>query len=155
MRKTIKFVECKSDVPIVKFILGNGDTAYAIVDTGSETTLFDFDLLLGEHRSEFPLKKTRKKINFVGIQNDTESPLIKTHPTIRFLDEEDDKRYLYIKIDDAIFIGMRNLTQHIKDQYGTDMTISAILGSDVLSKMNAVVKYNTKELVIDYDLSSQ
>lgn len=155
MRKIIKFVDCKSDVPIVKFVLGNGDTAYAVVDTGSETTLFDFDLLLGEHKSEFPLKKTKKKINFVGIQNDTETPLIKTHPTIRFLDEEDTNKYLYVKIEDAIFISMRNLTQHIKDQYDTDMTISAILGSDLLSRLNAEINYNTKEVVIDYDLSSQ
>ncbi len=155
MRKIIKFVNCKSDVPIVKFILGNGDTAYAIVDTGSETTLFDFDLLLGEHKSDFPLKKTRKKINFVGIQNDTETPLIKTYPTIRFLDTENDKKYLYVKIEDAVFISMRNLTQHLKDQYDTNITISAILGSDLLTKLNAEINYNTKEITIDYDLSSQ
>ena len=155
MRKIIKFVDCKSDVPIVKFILGNGDTAYAVVDTGSETTLFDFDLLIEGHKSEFPLKKTKKKINFVGIQNDTETPLIKTYPTIKFLDGEDTNKYLYVKIEDAIFISMKNLTQHIKDQYDTDMTISAILGSDLLSRLNAEINYNTKEVVIDYDLSSQ
>ena len=152
VRKIIRFVDCKSDVPIVEFILGNGDSAYAVVDTGSETTLFDFNLILGEHKLEFPLKKTKNKINFVGVQQDTEVPLVKTSPTIRFIDADNNNGYLYVKIDDAIFISMANLTQHMKDQYGVDMAISAILGSDMLSKLNAEVNYQKKEMIIDYDI---
>lgn len=155
VRKIIPFVDCKSEVPIVKFVFDNGDGAFAVVDTGSETTLFDFGLLFSNHKSEFPLKKTRKKINFVGIQNEAETPLIKTSPILKFPDSDNDTGYLHIEVKDAIFIGLANLTQHIKDQYDTDMPISAIFGSDMLSRLNATINYNTKEVVIDYDISSQ
>lgn len=155
VRKIIKFVDCKSEVPIVEFILGNGEPAYAVVDSGSEITLFDYSLVLGEHKSEFPIKKTRNKMTFVGIQKDTETPVVKTTPTLRFLDSDDESKYLYVKVDDGMFISLKNLTEHLKDQYGTDMTVSAIIGSDVLNRLNAEVNYKNKEMIIDYDLSCQ
>lgn len=155
VRKTIKFEDCASEVPIVKFILGNGEPAYAVIDTGSEATLFEMNLVLGGHKKEFPIHKTKDKINFVGLQKDTETPIIKTSPTLRFLDSDNDTEYLYVKVDDGMFISLKNLTEHLKDQYGTDMTVFAIIGSDVLNRLNAEVNYKNKEMIIDYDLSCQ
>ena len=155
IRKTIKLEDCASEVPIVKFILGNGEPAYAVVDTGSETTLFEMNLVFGEHKKEFPIHKTKDKIKFVGLQKNTEISIIKTSPVLRFLDSDDETGYLYVKVEDSMFISLKNLTEHLKDQYGTNMNISAILGSDLLTKLNAEIKYKEKEVIIDYDLPCQ
>ena len=153
MREAIKFEECNSEVPVVKFMLSNGTSAYAIIDTGSESTLFDFQLIK-ENKNEFPLNKTRSKINFVGLQDSSETALINTSPTLRFLNKENNSDYLSVKVENGIVLNLSNINEHLKRQDNTNISISSVLGSDLLTSLNAKIDYKNKEMIINYDLSS-
>jgi len=153
MRKAIKFEECKSEVPIVKFMLNNGASAYAVIDTGSEATLFDFRLIK-DNKNEFPLNKTKSKINFVGLQDSSETALINTSPTLQFSNKEDSSEFIHIKVENGIVLDLSNINEHLKKQDNTSISISSVLGSDLLTSLNAKIDYKNKEMTINYDLPS-
>ena len=137
MKREIKFVDNKTNVPIVKFNLPSGAEGYAIVDSGSESSLLDYDFVKS-NKDEFNVNHTAYMVNLIGIKSKAENPLVEADGII-CLDE------IQIPIQKAMLINLSSL----KEQVGFD--IHGIIGSDVLSTIKAKIDYKNNVLVINTD----
>lgn len=136
-RVTIPLRFRRSRIPLVNFRLAGDETYYALIDTGSETTLLDVAL-----KDKVEVKSIEDEGNFVGIGGSTE------YKTIEFADTS------FILLGDIKlpFIGLMHdmtaLSKHFKDKNKEYIRISAIIGSDLLKKHDAKIDYKNKTLSI-------
>jgi len=149
MHKHIKFIDIKSDVPIVRFMLHDGAEGYAIVDSGSEITSFDTEFI-NNHKDQVTVHKTESKMNIVGLNDNISTPVTKLDAAIMFSSDGISK----VHIKDAMIYRLDVINFNLRLTYKTDIKISAIIGSDVLSKIRAVLDYQNKELILNDDLLS-
>ena len=123
----VKFIECPSDVPIVMFSLGNGATGFGVVDTASETTVFDMGFVK-ENKAMFkvPLRTVVADVTLDGTTYPLEGMTFEVH----------------------------HLSEHFQVMYDMHLNIELILGSDFLKKHNAKINFEEGVLVID-DISGK
>lgn len=136
MKKEIKipFVENESCVPVIKFTLGNGITGYAVIDTGSESTVFDKDFVKS-NKSEFSIEATKNKIKMIGVSdNSGELPVIYASANVK------------LGSDELVMNGMLFTLVHLEDNLG--FKPAALIGSDVLNDLGA--KLNFKQNIMTY-----
>ena len=136
----IKFIECPSEVPIVKFTLGNGAEGFGVVDTASETTVFDKDFVK-ENKDAFHIKLSDEMTNVVGINN-SKPVQIRTVVTKATLDGTGYSM-------EGMAFEVRHLSGHFKTMYDMDLNIELIIGSDFLKQYNAIINFEEKNLVLD------
>ena len=131
----IPFVEFESKVPVVSLMIGDREI-YALLDTGSESTLID-EKLLDVAKS----RKLRRHLSFTGINGETEK-----------------KRVVVISDDFLLPVGnkiniagiasdLSAISNHFKTSYGSEVVISAVLGCDFLETYN--VKIDFEEHLIE------
>lgn len=150
MHSKVRFLKTKSDVPLIEFFLLNGKKAVALIDTGSESTLFDPGFVAA-NKEEFTIKETKNKINLVGIEKDSETSLI-TLETKIYISGEDENVHAILPLS-AVMMDLSHLREHFKKEYGTNMKIAAILGSDLLSDIKGKINFKEKTLMFEHDLS--
>lgn len=132
---SVKFVTFESKVPIVE--VRSGEFAFhALVDTGSESTLFDPEVT---RKGTVKPVKTGKKMDFVGLSGKTQ-------------------RQEILAVHDDFVIGnqpvnifgllsdLSSLRGHIKEMYGKEMPIHAILGSDFLKHYDAILDFEEQTM---------
>lgn len=147
-KNNISFIEYGTDVPIVKFNLDNGVEALGIIDTGSESTLFDSSFVKN-NKSLFRIEKTKEKINFIGISDSNEVPILYGTSPIYFNTTDSDSCKVNVK---GMIISLSHLTKHLQD--GNDsLEISAIFGSDLLANLGANINFIDKRLTLEDDTS--
>ena len=135
----IPFHNSKTEVPIVKFYLDNGYEGFAVIDSGSESTVFDKDIIK-QNKKSFTLDVTQDKMNLVGVANDQSAvPVVYAKANISF-------GAVSIEVNGMV-VPLTHITQHCKE-LGEDIVISAIIGSDTLTKYGVKLNYNKKEMVI-------
>ena len=141
----VKFIECPSDVPIVMFSLGNGATAFGVVDTASETTVFDMGFVK-ENKAMFKVQTTDELTNIVGVNNSKPVPLRTVVADVTL----DGTTYPL----EGMTFEVCHLSEHFQVMYDMHLNIELILGSDFLKKHNAKINFEEGVLVID-DISGK
>jgi predicted aspartyl protease len=136
-RVTIPLLFRRSRIPLVNFQLAGDETYYALIDTGSETTLLDVAL-----KDKVEVKSIEDEGNFVGIGGSTD------YKTIEFADTS----FILPGNIELPFIGLMHdmtaLSKHFKDKNKEYIRISAIIGSDLLKKHDAKIDYKNRTLTI-------
>jgi predicted aspartyl protease len=136
-RVTIPLRFRKSRIPLVNFRLAGDETYYALIDTGSETTLLDVAL-----KDKVEVKSIEDEGNFVGIGGSTD------YKTIEFADTS----FILPGDIELPFIGLMHdmtaLSKHFMDKNKEYIRISAIIGSDLLKKHDAKIDYKNRTLTI-------
>ena len=150
MTKRIKipFVKQSPLVPMIRIFLPGGTGGWAIIDSGSESTLIDKEFVR-KHKEFFKFERTRDKINFVGIDSKSPHHIVNAKGSIAFYQ---DTEIFFHKIE-AIVSDLSNVTNHTKENF--DVEIAAIIGSDFLKELNAEINYPDQALYMDDDISGE
>lgn len=136
MRSWSRFENADTTIPIVKYRLGDG-TYYAIIDSGSEQTVFDSDFV-AEHDDLFRIRQENKMMSLSGVGE---------HPTevnCRFASAIIGFRKSFSIEVEGILMSLNHLMEHFSVH---DIRITALIGSDVLSANNAHIDYTTHKLI--------
>jgi hypothetical protein len=121
MRINVPLVKFESKVPVIKLKLGDEDF-YALLDTGSESTLLDRKL---QENKNIKKKELEHEMTFVGLNGATEQNKLAIL-TGEFLHGKHKIRISGLSTD------LSSVSNHFKDSYGSDVVISAVLGCDFL-----------------------
>lgn len=150
MTKKVKipFVKQSPLVPMVRIFLPDGTGGWAIIDSGSESTLLDKEFAK-KHKEFFKFKKTRDKINFVGIDSKSPHYIVNAKGDIAFYEDT----VMRTQELEAILSDLSNVTNHTKENF--DVEIAAIIGSDFLKASEAEVNYPDQALYINDDISGK
>ena len=133
----IPFVEFESKVPLVEFRVGEHGFV-ALVDTGSESTLFDPEILT---KGGIEPIHTGKAMDFVGFNGKTErAEILAVHDDF-ILDGQ--KVNIFGLVQD-----LSSIRKHLKDQYGKDMQVHAIFGSDFLENYDAILDFEEHVMLL-------
>ena len=145
MRKyTLPFHETKGIIPIVEVGMGDGKRFYAIVDTGSESTLID-----KRFKKTFPgVVKSHKvvgKTNYHGISGEVETVLVEAviQLPMKTVDGEAEPLEMKCFVND-----LSSLSAHYKKIYGFDGEFMMLLGSDVMRQLGAVIDLGKDRLTL-------
>ena len=134
----IPLIEFESKVPVVKLKLGEREL-FALVDTGSESTLFDESL---REIEGIKVKELNSDMSFVGLQGKTEDK------KISIFSGEFKSRRSKIRIA-GIGADLSSISHHFKKSYNSDIVISILLGCDFLDTYEAVINFDNHTMTLD------
>lgn len=140
-RKKIKFSNQCQDVPVIKLTLGNGKDIYALVDTGSESTIID-KTTIKENKDLFHIIRKREKTSFIGVAGNTEVPIVEASTTVTISGES-------LNLNGIVM----DLSHITKDS--ESIKLSVILGCHLLKELEAKLDFKDKSIMLNNDLSSQ
>ena len=133
---TIPFTDLGKNIPAVAFTLGEDPTTYyALLDTGTETTLFDWSL---RDKEGVDALATESSVNFINVGG--ESPhqdYVPVSLDTRFNSNKDSVSISGILYDLSI----------ISNSFDS-FNISGLIGSDFFESTDAVINYDEKTLCI-------
>lgn len=135
---TIPLLKFESKVPVIKITVGDRDL-YALLDTGSESTLMDENLV---KEGAVKSKKIDRKISFVGLGGGSEKIDI-TIASDDFQVTKEDKIHIA-----GISTDMSRIASHFRESYGSEIVLSAVLGCDFLDSYNAVIDFDNHTLTV-------
>ena len=145
-KQIIITVPNKAKIPIVELSVDSVN-CFAFVDTGAETTVFDSEFI---QANRIEALDTGNKISFVGLNGEIGSiPVYKVEATVVFPNSSDNTKETEIR---GITSDLSAVTNHFKDT-GDNITISCIIGSDTLSKLEAEIDYDKEVIRINNDIS--
>lgn len=139
-RVSIPLVEFESNVPVVKLSLGDRDF-YALVDSGSESTLMDKNL---DGVDGIKKQERDSEMSFVGIQGKTEDRKISILRG-KFMHKKEEVKIAGISAD------LSTIGEHFRKAYNSDITISMLLGCDFLNVYDAVIDFEEHMLFLHYE----
>lgn len=135
--RNCRFENVDTTIPIIKYKL-NGEVCYAVVDSGSEQTVFDSSFVKS-HNEQFQLSTDGDNmISFSGV-----SP----HPT------DVACQYASTTIDlgrgkticvEGMLMSLAHLSDHF-DNYG--IHLSLLLGADILSDNDAAIDFVKRKVI--------
>lgn len=132
---SVKFVTFESKVPIVE--VRSGEFAFhALVDTGSESTLFDHAVV---NKGGAVSIDTGKEMDFVGLNGKTKRQEIKAVHEDFIIGNQPVNIF-------GLLSDLSSLRGHIKEMYGKEMPIHAILGSDFLKHYDAILDFEEQTM---------
>lgn len=132
---SVKFVTFESKVPIVEVRSGKF-TFHALVDTGSESTLFDYAVV---DKGGAISIDTGKAMDFVGLNGKTKRQEIKAVHENFILDNQQVNIF-------GLLTDLSTLRNHLKDMYGKEAPVYAILGSDFLNHYDAILDFEEQTM---------
>lgn len=138
----IPFVKTGSKIPVVSIILENGDETYALLDSGSESTLIDKDFIL-DNKSVFKVKRPKAKVSYIGLSNTSELPVVNAETMVKFGNNDES-----IKIFGEVF-EFKFICSSFKETYNCSPKI--LIGSDTLETYNAKIDFENEELILNVD----
>ena len=137
--KKISFVECSSGVPIIRFVLSDDTEGYALVDTGSDPTMFDKNFIL-QHKKSFRLVDGAG-ITMIGLY--AEDKNLDKHITTTITVGD-----IKIDIPDGMIVDLSIVHDAIKTADDNPVQISAIIGCDTLLQYGVSVDFDKKVIRI-------
>lgn len=144
----IPFVCYDSKVPVVKFYLADGTEGYALVDTGSESTVFD-KTWIKDNKKAVQIEITENKLNTISFAGDKDIPIIRVKSSVIF--EPKDTSVFILDLSGMV-MDLSGINKHLEQR---GITISAIIGADALSYYGAKLDFNKRQMILDYDLPRQ
>lgn len=149
MKREIKFVKVTNGIPVIRFFTENSSKEqYAILDTGSEISMFDSNFVKSA-KKEFNIKVTEHKINMIGVGADSNVPIVNCAGKVKLKCEGDN--IYFLEFDNAMVFALDKLSNHITNEKGKQITVSAIFGNDLLNTIKAKIDYENRMLVINTD----
>lgn len=143
MAKTIiPFAETNSKIPLVEFKL-DGIWRIALLDTGSESTLFDYNIPESEY---FEKNETDFEMSLVGLSGETKKNRIIN--ATAWLDMTDIYGNTSTMSINGILSDLTNISNGINERFGKHLNVSAVFGSDTLKKYGAKIDYRRQQLTI-------
>lgn len=143
---TVPFRKTKVRIPLVEFSCGESDNLCAIVDTGSESTIFDTKFVK-ENKLVTDESKTMTLVGLAGEGDELTIYQINT-----FLSFTEDRKKLSVE---GISADLSSINDHIQKKHKEKTVVSVILGNDFLKKYKAKINYKAKELTLFYDLPGE
>lgn len=138
----IPLVESSCLLPIVEFELG-GEKQAALVDTGSESTLFAQEIPANE---DFVLKGTNYVMSLVGLSGETSKKrIIGATAKLIVCDTFGNKQMITIE---GMLTSLSTISEGIRERCGRDIKITAIIGSDFLKENDAIIDYGNNQLSV-------
>ncbi len=135
---SIPFYKDDSSIPLIRFLLPNGEEAVALLDSGADSTVFS-KKLFEKYPDCFCKEGEYNSINFVDFTGGNKSMVVH-------------ERYLPISFSkDSGQFRVKGLVydlSHISDHF-KDVEISALFGTDTLDKIGAVVDFRNKTVKVD------
>lgn len=144
----IKFTDNPTKIPFIKCDVGMPDLSYILVDTGSESTLFDKSLLDNGCVSVTSENGNTNLVGFNGESDKTSTVIGSVTMTIA------DKKPGTVTVN-GLVSDLSFLSDYIKYTFSVDMPVSMILGSDSLNKTKAKINYKKGEVSLLYDISGE
>ena len=138
----IPFMELSCKLPLIEFELG-GEKQAALVDTGSESTLFAHDIPANE---DFMLEGTNYVMSLVGLSGETSKKrIIGATAKLLFCDNHGKEQMVTIE---GMLSDLSIISEGICERCGKDIKITAIIGSDFLKGKRAKIDYGNNQLSI-------
>lgn len=137
MRSWSKFENINTPIPIVKYKLGN-EVCYAIIDSGSEQTVFDATFVK-EHADLFKLRKEyNSRMSLSGVSpTGADIACHFARATLGF------RKPFEIEVE-----GLLMSLDHLSEHFNKDgIKLSVLIGADVLAKHNARIDFDKQKLV--------
>lgn len=140
-RTKINFINCKSEIPIVNLRLKDGGEFLAIIDSGSEQTMFD-KVFADAHG--LPRDAENAGYNIIGVATEYS---INCAPVVAVLDVGKNKTTTIV----GITADLTSLNEHFTNSYGEDYAFQAIIGSDSLYAIDAKINYIKKQISFTHE----
>ena len=137
---TLLFVDYSSVIPIVRFALKDGKEIYAIIDSGSESTLVDKKFkkqYLGIIQSTNILGKMKA----MGIGGEKEMVVMETIARIPMKTDKGEDGAIEIK---ACVDNLSTLVDHMKRMHNIPWEFSLLIGGDTLRVLSSRIDYRKK-----------
>ena len=139
-RIIIPLVESSCKLPMIRFDIG-GEIHLALIDTGSESTLFDRHTSTNEN---FVLEETNYVMSLVGLGGETSKKrIISVKARLTICDDSNDYREVEVE---GMLTDLTYVSEGIGARFGNELKVAAIIGSDFLTEHCAVIDYKRKEL---------
>lgn len=145
--KIIPFIDIKTAIPVVRLYLDDNTMFYGIVDSGSDTTVFDLEFVKN-NKDKFSINKTTMKVEYTGINSSETMPVIQAK-TFIYNSPEDTNRILV----SGEILNISSAMNSFEKTY--NIRPDAIIGSELLKELDAKIDYENRELVIKHDLPSK
>ena len=142
-RKTIPLRFCKSKVPLVTFLLA-GEEHYAIIDTGSETTMLGNQL-----KEHLKTREIEGSGALVAMNGRNEYSKI-TQGVCRATLETEDEEQIQVVLGGLMY-DLSAISSHFRHKNNQHIPIAAIIGGEFLKHYNAKIDYSDNTLSIKTD----
>ena len=138
----IPFSDSGCRIPLITLSI-DGVEYTALLDTGSESTLFDYRI---SESNNYKKNETDYKMSLVGLSGETEKGRIVEVSTNVSVNDIFNNQYV-ISIN-GITSDLTNVTECINERYGKHMKVFAVIGSDTLKMYGAKIDYRRQQLTI-------
>lgn len=144
MRKIhIPFAEESSRIPLISFRIDSNHMYYALVDTGSESTLFDQNL---KSDGNLTITPTDYKMSLIGLSGETcERRVMTADAILTIRDNMDTDNEVEVE---GILSDLSVVSESIMERYGKHINVSVVIGSDFLKANGAKIDYRKKMLTL-------
>ena len=142
-RKTIPLRFCKSKVPLVTFRLA-GEEHYAIIDTGSETTMLGNQL-----KEHLKTREIEGSGALVAMNGRNEYSKI-TQGVCRATLETEGGEQIQVVLGGLMY-DLSAISSHFRHKNNQHIPIAAIIGGEFLKHYNAKIDYSDNTLSINTD----
>lgn len=145
----IQFSDVNSKLPLIDFDI-NGESYVALLDTGSESTLFDEKIVESD---DYKIEPTDYVMSLIGLSGETgKKRIYSVRASINIKDNYSSGNNEYSQIVtlpiDGIVSDLSQVSDNINERYGKKLNVSLIIGSDTLNKYGAKIDYRRKQLTI-------
>ena len=142
---TLPFVNTKCPIPIVRFPLADGKSIYAIIDTGSECTLYDISVK-DANPELFGKSKYIGKQRVVGVNETKEADVYASGMRLSVKQEnEEDIAFKFVAYSHSFF---GESIKGLIDMEGLTENVPLLMGSDSLNWFNAKIDMKKKAICI-------
>ncbi len=129
---------CESDIPLVSFSLEEGGERYlAIIDTGSELTLFDYSFVK-KNQDYFVDVQNDGEYNVVGVSDNKSIHVSEKSTNFIFKDVNDEDKEIPLL---GLSTDLSDLSNRFMNTYGDEFNIVALIGSNEMRKLGCVIDF--------------
>lgn len=142
---TVPFITDYSDVPLVKMKHG-GTEFYAIIDTGSESTLVDKKFV---QSNDLNVTTSDNNMSYVGFGGSVESgePVSSVAFSCSIVGESDD----YPICINATLTDLSPIQAYFDKWTGGEVNVPMLIGSDTLIDVDAIIGFDKKQFTFYTD----
>ena len=138
----IPFLETGSRIPFIRLYLNDGSNIDALVDTGSESTLFD----MGFAVANFHNVKTGNEMSLIGLSGETEKCVVReVKADMIVIDDCGVSRTITI---DGMTADLTQVTHNVNERYDVKLDVRLLIGGDFLKRHGARIDYRNKMLTL-------
>lgn len=138
---TVKLSDTENCIPVVRFHIGNKQAGYAIVDTGSEVSIFD-SAFIADNEQVFD-KSATLPYAISHIAGTDSNPKTEYYSTTVSLGEEGTSFTMT-----ALSYPLKHLSKFFRESR-ENIDVTAIIGTDFLSNTKANINFETKEMTLE------